>query len=381
MLQRKRILVVDDEPAIRLRAQALLGKEYNLAFAGDGLDALEKVTEFRPDVILLDIDMPRLNGLETCRRIREDEEHRFTKIIFVSGNLSLEDRLAGYRAGADDYIVKPYDAEELMAKIRIMLRLEHQERLSSMKSHFLTLISHETRTPLNGILGFAQILDAKVPADCRRITAMLRESGLRLWEFIEKASMLCEIKSDITLQLSEEPVGALLATIIDNRADKIAAKDIFITLPNDNSDTVTADRTLLGKALGFIIDNAIKFSKVGGRVVIGLASAADGDCVITVADQGDGVPPERQREIFDEFAIHDIAHHHRGQGLSLAIARQVVRLHCGSITVGNGSDGGAVFTIRLPQGRKQAPAQPSDGDEQGGIPQRGRDGGGTDGGA
>ena len=348
MLRQQRILVVDDEPAIRLRAQALLDKDYRLAFAQDGEEALAKVPEFKPDIILLDVDMPKLNGLETCRQLRQDQEYRFIKIIFVSGNLDLEDRLAGYRAGADDYIGKPYEADELVAKIRIMLRLEHLERINGMKSHFMALISHETRTPLNGILGFSKLLDARVPEEYRRMTAMIVESGQRLWEFIQKATLLCNVKSETQLQLTPLPVRTPLTAALTELDDKIAAKNLGANLAATADVTIAGNMALLTKAFNYIIDNAINFSNPNDTITIDVSARQDDQYVVTVADQGRGIAPDRLEQIFDEFAITDLAHHHRGQGLSLAIARQIFQLHGGNVTADNGQHGGAVFTITLP---------------------------------
>lgn len=179
--------------------------------------------------------MPVIDGLETCRKIRVDPKFRFTKIIFVSGRVDIGDRLAGYTAGGDDYITKPYDEEELLAKIKIMLRLEHEERISEMKSHFLALIAHETRTPLNGIIGFANLLSRDGSEKCRQMSAMILESGKRLLDFTQKAALLCELKTDYQLRKTPQSIQKIIECVADEFRKHMDSKDISLAY-TENDD-------------------------------------------------------------------------------------------------------------------------------------------------
>ncbi len=124
MQPRSRILVVDDNPTNIKIAKAVLGEDYDLALAVTGEEALEIAPAFRPDVILLDIMLPGIDGYEVCRKIRGNPALRHTKIIMVSAKAMISGRLQGYEAGADDYITKPYEEDELLAKVRVFLRLK-----------------------------------------------------------------------------------------------------------------------------------------------------------------------------------------------------------------------------------------------------------------
>src|SRR5687768_14804403 len=153
------ILAVDDDAIILETYQAILDNEYNLHFASSAEEALNFLNAHpRVDLILLDIVMPQIDGYETRRRIRENPLFSNVKIILVSSKMRLEDKLHGYEIGADDYITKPFDASELLAKIKVFLRLKTVEEINKIKTNFISLLHHETRTPLTGIFGYTTLL-------------------------------------------------------------------------------------------------------------------------------------------------------------------------------------------------------------------------------
>lgn len=354
MTIQKTVLIVDDEPAIRMRSQAILAKEFRVALAENGRDALDQLSSLHPDLILLDVDMPELDGLKTCRLLREDPLHRFTKVIFLSGRVSLEERLLGYQAGADDYICKPFDADELLAKVRIMMRLKNEEELSTMKSSFLSLIAHETKNPLNGVIGLAQLLTEVESEQDREMAEMILASGNWLLDFVQKAALICELQAGKRLYLEQVPIAPLLRKAISNQ--DLAEKGLSISLNDDYNGEVQADQQLIGKVFEYVINNAVRFSPENGAIQVNVAPAKESRCVIEIADQGDGIDSDRLEKVFDLFAIKDVNHHHQGQGLSLAAARLIIELYGGTIKARNGSGKGAVFTINLPglHGREQS---------------------------
>ena len=150
MQPRNKILVVDDDAIDIATIEKLLGEDYDLKTARTGEEALQVAADFQPDIILLDNMMPGINGGDVCRQIRADSELRHTKIIMVSGQSMVSERLEAYQAGADDYITKPFDEDELLAKIQVYLRLKSVEEVDQFKTNVLTLLSHEVRTPLSG---------------------------------------------------------------------------------------------------------------------------------------------------------------------------------------------------------------------------------------
>ncbi len=153
------ILAIDDDPIILDIYGAILNDLYDVTLAVSGEEALSML-DLNPkiDLILLDIMMPGMNGYDVCAKIRANPKLAHVKVILVSAKSLVEERLQGYEIGADDYITKPFEEEELLAKIKVFLRLKTMEEINSLTGSLLVLLSHETRTPLNGILGFADIL-------------------------------------------------------------------------------------------------------------------------------------------------------------------------------------------------------------------------------
>ena len=154
----KKILVVDDHPTNLAIVEEILGDDYELKVASTGEEALAVAPDWRPDLVLLDIMMPGIDGYETCRRLLAVPELRHTKVILVSAKAMVADRIEGYQAGADDYITKPFQPEELEAKVRVFLRLKSAEEVNELKGRFLANMSHEIRTPMNGVIGMTELL-------------------------------------------------------------------------------------------------------------------------------------------------------------------------------------------------------------------------------
>ncbi len=344
-----RILLVDDEQRnIGILEQVL--EDYTLETARSGRETLEKLPAFSPDIVLLDIMMPSMDGYEVCRRIRRLSKARFTKVIFVSGKAFLKDRLAGYEAGGDDYLIKPFDGDELLAKVRVFLRLKHVEEILQIKTDFMDLISHETRTPLTGILGVSQILMEEVSIHGKEVADLaetIHSSGSRLLKFIDKTILLCGLKTMTGVEGAEWPIESIVEPVIESLAGLAAKSDVRV-IKKLESQTLSCDAVLMGKAVTYVVENAIRFSPPGGMVEIQGTREAPGErYVITVSDQGKGIALEMQDAIFSEFAVQDIAHHGEGQGLSLATARKILELHQGSLQVRSEEGKGAAFILTL----------------------------------
>ncbi|MCP4676409.1 MAG: hybrid sensor histidine kinase/response regulator [Deltaproteobacteria bacterium] len=349
MSSRHKILIVDDdERNIRVLKRILDGDSI-ISSARSGEEALALITQFHPDLILLDIIMPGMDGYETCRRIRSDNRLSLIKIILVSGQGMVEERLKGYEAGADDYITKPFNNEELKAKVRVFLRLKRAEEVDRIKGDLITLFSHETKTPLSGIIGVSDLLreDPDLDERARESADLIFRSGGLLLDFVRKTSLLCELKSGIKLTPSDDSPMHHLRDAIAKTRDEAAKKNVTVSLQGDESIQVRADWEMIDTALGFILDNAIKFSPEERSVKV-VTETNNGTCRIHITDEGEGIPPEWIDNVFDEFAIRDIMHHKKGQGLSLAISKHIMDLHGGAIEVDSSADHGATFTLSLP---------------------------------
>jgi len=346
-----KILVVDDEPIILFYIQDLLASvdNYIVETAESGEQALEILPSFKPDLILLDIQLPAMNGYEVCRKIRADNRYRFTKIIMVSGHARVNERLMGYEAGADDYIGKPFEKEELLAKVRVFTQLKNKEEVDQVKGDLLTLITHETRTPVSGIIGCAELLvsDPTLSEEGKELAGLIAKSGQQLFQFMKNAVLLCKLKAGMELHFNPEPVSGMLANVINNLVEENLDRHIGITTDFDDSIILQADWPLLINVFKFVIDNAFKFSPDSGTITI-KSWQTDGILFVSVQDEGEGLDPHMREHIFDEFAIKDVAHHQKGQGISLAICRYILHYHHGAIHVEGNPGSGATFVIKLP---------------------------------
>ncbi len=349
MPPKNRILIVDDDlGSTRLQAR-VLKNQYDIQTTTSGESALELIPQFRPDLILLDINMPGLSGYETCRRIREDDRHRLLKILLVSGHASLRERLKGYEVGADDYVAKPFDNNEFRAKIDVFMKLKRVEEIDNIKGDLLTLFSHETRTPLGGIIGISELMacDDSLAEDVREKATLIHNASIDLYKFIEKATLLSKLKSGMELHPSVDSLKRHLDTMMNDKLCCVEKRRVEMVLDCAEDIHLKADWPILDEVLGYVFDNAIKFTADNSKITT--HAAVDNEyCTISISDQGEGIAPETIDHIFDEFAIQDIMHHQKGQGLSLAIARQIVSLHSGNISVTSEPGKGATFILKLP---------------------------------
>src|SRR5690606_26401105 len=198
MSRAAKILAVDDHAPNLAILQEMLEGEYQLELASSGEEALERVGSVRPDILLLDIMMPGIDGYEVCRRIREELGLRSLKIIMVSAKASVQERLHAYEVGADDYVTKPFDEDELAAKIRVYSRLKAVEEINQLKHGVLSVVANQLRTPLCAIALPAQMLrdEPAMPRDQRiRLGRFIAYHGLRLERLFRKLDLLAEMRS------------------------------------------------------------------------------------------------------------------------------------------------------------------------------------------
>jgi two-component system sensor histidine kinase/response regulator len=351
MPHRDRILIVDDNPTNVVILEEMLDDKYQLATAASGEEALAIVSDFRPDLILLDLMMPGIDGYETCRRIRASPALCHTKIIMVSAKAMVEERLQGYEAGADDYVVKPFEVEELLAKVRVYLRLKTVEEVDQLKSDVLTLLGHETSTPLSTIITPVQLLlteEDLSAAERTDLLHMVEQSATRLQHLFGQVLTLSKLKAgQCDFELLPVDLNDVVQSAVSIVAQQAAERNVRLEQELPEATITMLD---LGQMLGVvtaILENAIRFSPAKGCVIVRVQRDAS-CCWMTVTDQGPGIEPQRLPYVFDEFPETDIDHHTVGMGLSLAIANRVVLAHNGTIEVESTQEAGTTFTVRIP---------------------------------
>jgi signal transduction histidine kinase len=351
-----KVLVVDDEPInVKLIEEILeYEEEFQCRAAVNGEDALAMLDTYHPDIIILDIMMPGINGYEVCKEIKKDKKHKFAKILMVSGKAMIEERLEGYEAGADDYITKPFVDDELLAKLKVFSKLKQTEEIDELKTAILQLFSHETKTPLNGILlGSQLILDAKdIPEKIAEYARLIKLSGERIHDLVRKILLLSSLRNKRSLKSSPQAVLKYLEGVADQvRCEQGQKANISIHCETDF--ILDVDWQLFHEAFYAVVENGIKYSPEGSELK--LTVGCDKSSVLfKVLDQGTGIDVDFQTKIFDEFHSPHIENHTKGTALSLAIAREIMHLHLGHLevesTVGIGSCFEFTFPIALVKG-------------------------------
>lgn len=339
------ILAVDDDAIVLETYRALLEDRYRVHLAASAEEAMQFLDgEPRVDVILLDVLMPDTDGYEACRRIRKDPRWSDAKIIFVSSKIKLEERLLGYDLGADDYLMKPFEGSELLAKIKVFTRLKNIEEIDKIKTDFINLLYHETRTPLTGILGYAALLRQSPHLTSQEVSFVeqIQRSGELILRSCEETMLLGDLKSgNVAVNRSRIP----LSMFFGKEAHDGSPARRRIVMGGDLDLWIHADPKLFGIAVDILLDNAVKSSARESPVEVTVESV-QGRVRIEVAYHGEPITAEQQEILFREFFVRDVSHHQNGQGLNLAIARRIVDEHDGTLTIANRASG-PVFEIEL----------------------------------
>ncbi len=349
MSGKPRILIVDDTEINLTILEEFLQDEYEVQSAVSGQEALEKAAEFRPALCLLDVMMPGMDGFEVCKRLRTMPGGNTMKIVMLSAKSRLEDRMQGYEAGANDYVAKPFEEEELLAKVSVYLKLKTVEEVDKLKSDVLMLLNHETRTPLNGILPPVEILltDDELEEDERReFLEMIQQSALSLNALLDKVLMLTALKA------GTQRVKRIPHNVVDTLRDAVTKQPDgpthpVITTTLAEEAPVLGDGILMGIVFDAIIDNAVRYGGDGVALDISLR-AEDGSVTVDFKDNGPGIPRDLQPALFEAFTSHDVWHHSEGHGLSLAIAHSIVAEHNGSLSINSDGDKGTHVRVELP---------------------------------
>jgi two-component system sensor histidine kinase/response regulator len=346
-----KILVVDDEAMNRKMFLDILGDEYIVKTTESGEDALKMIPAFEPDLMLLDVMLPGMDGYDICRAVRNDPCHKSIKVLMISAiKTEVGERLEGYEAGADDYIAKPFDYDELKHKVRIFLHLKRIEEVDMITGYLLQRFSIEARTPLNGLIHPAEsiIQNDLPPNEVKHLAGIMLESANRLYAFVRKITLFCELKKGLTPTLKKEPLSRHLIDIIHEYDDLAKFRSARINMSAPDAILISVDWGMIDRALGFLIENALEHSPPGGTVNI-TTTLNNGFIQIAISDQGDGVKPELIDKIFDACrSMLNLARLNDTMGFSLAVAKHILDLHNGSIYAFNNPGKGVTFYVTLP---------------------------------
>jgi signal transduction histidine kinase len=362
------VLIVDDSPdMLALYGHVLSDDGHKVRTAQSGLEALRRVDEREPELVLLDVSMPGLDGHEVLRRLRARRGGGPAVIMFTAARREPGSIEAGLKEGADAYLTKPIDQRELLARVRAALEnFRLKKMLESQRRDHIAMLVHDLRHPLSSLGLIAEILESEdIPAAERhsavaQIRTMCAEMA-RLVDGVLAASRLeagvfsVDVRA-VKVRAAVEPVLAVFTPIATRRR-------VALEFDGSLDLEVRADPTKLRQALDNLVANALKFTPRGGRVRVkvwrvrtpersegGADTQADagGNVAFEIADTGPGIPAAEREGIFDRYKQGSRGRAAGGAGLGLAIARGIAEAHGGSISVGTGELGGAAFRILLP---------------------------------
>jgi signal transduction histidine kinase len=367
VIQQKRVIVVDDEPSSREALCALLtAEDLDIQSFASGKELLRRMPELAPDVILLDVMMPEIDGYAVCYELKQSIAYQHIPIILITALDAVQDRVRGLEVGADEFLTKPVSRLELQARVRTMLRIRMQydqlERMLELRQALSYMIVHDLRNPLAAVMLYLQLLKRKgsVSPEHVRYLDMATSETQKMSSFLDDMLMLAKMERG-KLSLSRSPlyVDHLLEQVRQKLAPYADAQGVMLVLRTQGqSYPVIADVALFQRVVENLVSNALKFSPQQSTVTISAEyprTGLAGDAVagvpalrLSVLDQGRGIPPEDFVRMFDQYeAVHMKEHGKAELGLELAFCRMVAEAHGGQIYAGNNPDRGAVITVEM----------------------------------
>jgi two-component system, sensor histidine kinase and response regulator len=367
------ILVIDDEPAIRLGIVVAIKRHgFRVIEAVDGSDGLQKAKQHLPDLIISDVMMPPPDGFELKRLLDADPTTTSIPFIFLTARSGKEDRLAGIRDGADDYIAKPFGMEELLARLDALLRRVQTEQkrgrdqmaeiarqdMEKLRAEILQNFHHELRTPLMNI-----ITPLELAVNHKFDDPELQSNFLRT--ALSNVDKLESLVSDIII-LSNVDLGNLnsirqsidlnihILNPANKRLERYKSKALKFTHQIIGDGEVKAPRREFSQSVLHLVDNAFKFSPQNGRVNLDIYAGSNGGVKIAVHDEGPGIPMEYREKVFEKFyqISQGDTRQHDGLGVGLTIARATFRPLGGDVKIADSSRG-CLILAELPDLRPE----------------------------
>jgi two-component system sensor histidine kinase/response regulator len=365
------ILLVDDTPA-NLKVLTELLKEYNYKVRAvpSGKLALKSVAHSQPDLILLDINMPEMNGYEVCQQLKDNPETAAIPVIFISALDDVQDKIQAFRQGGVDYITKPFQIEEVHARIKTHLtidtlqrelqeknlRLESQlgqlQEMQSMQDTLLNMVVHDLRVPLTGAIGYVSLVAenaSAVPAPFANYIQQAHKSldsvKIALENIVDLGKME---RGKISLTYAKLELVSCLRDWLDE-IELIAAQHQFEAHLPPAPIEIMADPLLLKRIVFNLLTNAFRLTELGKRVQLNLKVENEW-FYLAILDQGPGIPEEYREKIFEKFVQVQLSHRSdpASSGLGLTFCKMAVEAHRGQIGVESEVGKGSTFWFRIP---------------------------------
>lgn len=364
MKEKSTILVIDDEEFMRDSCSQVLKKDgHQVETAENGTIGLEKIRALTPDLVLVDLKMPGISGLEVLEKISVIDSTIVA--IVITGFANLESAINAFKRGAYDFLPKPFTPDELRIIIKrglerrrlILKSITLEQEKESMRKFFITMVSHQLRSPLAAAQQNLEVILAGIAGDVpekqekllRRAKELLGSLLTLIKDWLDLAKIE---KGTLVETFAPLSLGSLLQETIEFSRPLAEQKDVTVTLQPGYEDIpmIKGDRQNLQQLFANLINNAVKFNRQGGKVDVTLQQT-DSNIEIKVSDTGIGIDKEDLPLIFDEFhrAGSEEAQRVPGTGLGLSIARKIAEAHSASITVESTPGKGTTFTVHFPK--------------------------------
>jgi signal transduction histidine kinase len=356
MSEKQRILIADDEAAITdVFASVLEQNKFEVAKAFDGEECILQARTSSFDLILLDVHMPKLDGYEVIKQLKQMPQLKYTPIIFLTGySTAPADIESGYLLGVTEYWKKPMAVEEFEARVRAILRIAEAERkLRELQEVFNSMIVHDLRGPLSGIVGYAQLVSED--------TMNLSPENVEMFKTIGTAAkLMLKIVNDF-LEITRQEAGELklhlaplfIREVIDralsNTAEAQRERSLHVSKNVGEVPVIDGDLGRLELAFTQLLDNSIRFTPVNGSLSIS-ATARPASIDVTVVHSGEGIPAKDLPMLFDKMRITTPGLRRPGSqtGLALPICKGIIEAHGGTISVHSETGEGTTFTVTFP---------------------------------
>jgi len=359
------VLVVDDDEICRVLLSNLLKfHHFGVVCASSGSEALQLAGSRPFDAVLLDLMMPGIDGLEVCRRLKSDKNTEHVPVILVTSMVEREARLSGIQAGADEFITKPYDNEEIALRVANAVRMKRLydqtrqqvvrlEELERLRDNMTNMIVHDMRNPLAVVLLNMQALERYMRADASEDQKEMVRSAMQSAEYLSEmiSSMLdiCRVEAGLLVPNKERlALGRLVAGAIKYAGGSGHCAHVSFREPEPDIE-VSADGDLIRRVVMNLLQNARKFTPSSGSIEVTIEKVADG-VRVAVKDDGPGIAKENHRRIFEKFGQVEPVRQagRRSHGLGLTFCKMAVEAHGGTIGLESDIGKGSTFYFTLP---------------------------------
>jgi len=364
---RPTILVVEDEQAIlEIITIFLVDEGYRVLQALNGEAALSLLQEAQPDLIISDIRMPGIDGFALCEAVRANPDFGHLPFIFLTGRDERADVRRGMGLGADDYLTKPFEPEELLSAVQVRLaraaetQAAIQRAGSGLQDQIIQSLTHEFRTPLSLVVGYTELLESTgqdmQEGDFESVMNGLHAGSRRLVSLVEDFLLLSKLRTGkIAAEVAEGPIPTIVPDVMVRMvagqvSDRASAKNVSLTIECTTPDqTVRIGRQHLGDIIARLLDNAIKFSKRDGGKVMVRTSQQESFWVLSIADDGIGIREEAHTWIFEAFQQVDRSRmEQQGTGVGLTIVKGLIEIYNGRVGLESTPGVGSIFSVWLP---------------------------------